>query len=286
MNGQSIAALLLLVLLLSRSRFAASRSSPAQPPSKQDFLAIAGIALLAVLAFLRTAQAPLLHDSYSHVWAAARRSWPETFQIFYAHPASGDFFYRPLGYLTISLDSKWAYSVPTRWHAWSMALHAVNSCLVYCFARALPLTRLPSLAAGLVFALHGSRPEAVSWVAARFDLLAAFFVLVTLLSVREFARTGKLGWVWMLLVFSVVALLSKESAYCLPLLVLGMLAFEAERAARRRTLIASICVTLSCFVLFLYRLWLLGGIGGYKTAAGQPTILHFSLLRTVNPDIS
>jgi hypothetical protein len=123
-------------------------------------------------------------------------------------------------------------------------------------------------------------------VAARFDLLAAFFVLVTLLSVREFARTGKLGWVWMLLVFSVVALLSKESAYCLPLLVLGMLAFEAERAARRRTLIASICVTLSCFVLFLYRLWLLGGIGGYKTAAGQPTILHFSLLRTVNPDIS
>jgi hypothetical protein len=36
-----------------------------------------------------------------------------------------------------------------------------------------------------------------------------------------------------------------------------------------------------CGLVFLYREWFLGGIGGYRDVGGAPTILNFSLLRTI-----
>jgi hypothetical protein len=36
-----------------------------------------------------------------------------------------------------------------------------------------------------------------------------------------------------------------------------------------------------CGVAFVYRFWLLGGIGGYLDASGKPAILHFNPLRTI-----
>ena len=166
MNMQSIAALLFVLGIVWRSRSPrTAHTRDGESFSRRDVLLVAALAAVAGLAFLRTADAPFLHDSNSHVMAAAARSWKETFRIFCVHPAAGDFFYRPIGYLSYSIDSKWAGFLPVRWHIWNMALHGLNSGLVYYLARLLALSRAPSLGASLVFALHGTRPEAVSWVA-------------------------------------------------------------------------------------------------------------------------
>jgi hypothetical protein len=75
------------------------------------------------------------------------------------------------------------------------------------------------------------------------------------------------------------ALLSKESAYCLPLLVLVIVLLR-EKCARVIPLLA--ILLLNCAAVFAYRTWILGGIGGYGAETGSPAILHFSPLRTLN----
>jgi hypothetical protein len=277
LNAECFAGLLFILLILSRSRFA---SASPHEIAKNNLLAMPVIAIVVALAYLRTANAPFLHDSYTHVVAAAQRSWRETLQLFYAHPVAGDFFYRPIGFVSLSIDSKWAGYVPARWHVSSMALHAANSAFVYYLVSRLNLGRAACFTAALVFALHGSRPETVSWVAARFDLLAAFFVLLTLIGVCRFAVIGNRPWLIAVFVFALLGLLSKESAFCLPLLSFGLLPFQPAPAERKRTLKASFALVFLTVAVFVYRLWILGDIGGYRSAAGQLTILHFSLLRT------
>lgn len=219
LNAECFAGLLFVALALLQPGYATlSREN-----TRRDFRLWLFITAAVTLAFVRTVSNPLLHDSYTHVVTAAKETWFTTLQIFYRHPASGDFFYRPVGYVSFWLDSKWAGFDPFRWHLVSLALHAVNSNLVYCFARQLAFTRTGSLVAALLFAFHGSRPEAVVWVAARFDLLAAFFLLLTLIAFCRFTATGSRPWLAALPVFTILALLSKEAAYCLPLLAFALL---------------------------------------------------------------
>src|ERR1035437_7201476 len=47
-------------------------------------------------------------------------------------------------------------------------------------ARQTGRSRFFSAAAGVILGIHGSRPEAATWIAGRFDLLATLFVLATL----------------------------------------------------------------------------------------------------------
>ncbi len=75
----------------------------------------------------------------------------------------------------------------------------------------------------------------------------------------------------------ILALLSKESAFCLPLLVAVILA--RNRWTRRATAITAFVTVLTALV-FVYRRWVLGTIGGYGAASGHPDILQFSPMRT------
>jgi hypothetical protein len=80
--------------------------------------------------------------------------------------------------------------------------------------------------------------------------------------------------------FAVLAVLSKESAYCLPLLGVGLLPFK-HRAARKYLLRAVCVLFVICGLIFLYRFWVIGGIGGYRTPAGQASVLQFSAVRSI-----
>jgi hypothetical protein len=119
----------------------------------------------------------------------------------------------------------------------------------------------------LIFAWHAAHVEAVCWTAASFDLLATFFCLLTLLLVPT-------RFTPIMLLTAALACLSKESAYCLPLLV-ACSALLCDRAQRRGIIMKSLWVALSCAAVFACRFWYLHGIGGYRTGSGAPMV--FSL---------
>lgn len=210
---------------------------------------------------------------------AATGTWRKL-PTFFIHPSANDLFFRPLGYLTYWLNFKWAGYDAFRWHLWNLSLHVTNSCLTYASAIKLSLSRFAAAVAAMIFAIHGSRPEVVCWTAALFDLLATFFVLLSLLALHRFLETRRARWYAFMICCALLGLLSKESAYCLPLLVLGMLPFH-DRTIRKDIVRAACVLLVLCSAVFAYRCWVIDGIGGYRSTTDQAAVLQFSVIHTI-----
>jgi hypothetical protein len=269
LNAEALIAVSFLLALLLRSRRLQEVSAESIPPAAWPWI-LPACAILITIAFVPGIGAPLLHDSYVHVENSATRTFAQILHASLIRPQPGDLFFRPLGNISYWLDYRWAGTEPALWHSWNVALHLANCGLVWLLARRVGMSRFPAIVAALVFALHGTRPEVVAWAAARFDLLAAFFTLAALLTINRFP---------LMATFTVLALLSKEAAYGLPFLVLLLIPFSPD-ADRRRILKATAGLIVICAIVFAWRSWFLGGIGGYTTVSGAPSIFQFSALRS------
>lgn len=136
-------------------------------------------------------------------------------------------YYRPVMALSLLGDHLLWGDVAGGFHVTSLLVHLVAVGLLYGLARqTLPAGR--AAVASLIFGLHPIQSEAVAWIAARNDLLAAVgvFAALWLLARPTPARCG--GAV----LAGLFACLSKESAFLLPVLVL---AWPLPAADRRGT---------------------------------------------------
>ncbi len=260
MNVEGIFALLFVALLLVNSR-------SARKPNRRAFAwAPVALALIVALAFCRYLAFPFLADDYVHTANAHAFDWHAMVALFTV-PAS-DRFFRPVGYLSYALDGLWAWA-PWAWRTVNLALHILNTLLVYALCRKLDLPQLPAFLGALLFGIHGSRPEAVTWVAARFDLLAVLFGLICLLCMIR-------GWRFAACCAVLLATMSKESAFVVPLLAVAVCWYQ------RRPWRPTVPLFAVAAIVFAYRWWLLGGIGGYHDAAnGAPTVFNFRLTSTL-----
>jgi hypothetical protein len=160
----------------------------------------------------------------------------------------------------------WAKFDPRWWHLSSIVLHAVNAALVTLLAIRFRLPALAAFTAGAIFALHGTHLEAAVWIAGRFDLLATFFTLGALLLYgRNTIAT---------LLVALAALCSKEAAFVLPLLLVVIARYEKRPLSRTAPFFGLAAA------IFAYRWFLLGGIGGYRDAAGAPSVLGLKVATT------
>lgn len=237
------------------------------------------LAAAAAIAFWPNIVAPFVYDDYTHIVQSSHATWRILAEAFQPEPGGHGLFFRPVGFVWYWLDYQWAGRDALRWHAWCMAAHAANSCLVYALVRRLGMPRAAALIAGLVFALHGSRAEAVAWSDVRFDLLATFLALVSLLAVLAHCRTGRRVYYVPAMTCAALAVYTKESAFCLPLLPLALLPL-LPREERRRAIEASVALGALCAVLFAYRWWALGGIGGYVDQTGVRAVWRSRPLHT------
>jgi hypothetical protein len=112
-------------------------------------------------------------------------------------------------------------------------------------------------------------------MSARFDLLAFLFSTVALVAINRFADTRRRIWIAVMVAATLLALLSKEAAFCLPLMALCMIPFRRAAAASIAKMAGAMAAL--CVGAFLYRTWFLGGVGGYQTEAGAPAILNFHI---------
>lgn len=282
-SGFTFVSLILLSLLYARSGSPAEGTAPSPDVRGGRFaaLALSTIWVGAIIAYLPGLADPFLFDDYTHLSNAARQSWSEMIaHSLLVHPTSGDFFFRPAGYISYWLDYRWAGDQALRWHLWNVLAHATNSVLVYVLGRQLRLNQPSAVFAGLVFAVHASHAEVTGWMAARFDLLAFFFSAVALIAIVRFADSGKRIWIAVMVGATLLAVLSKEAAFCLPLMALCMIPFRHAAAASIAKLAGATGAV--CAGAFLYRTWFLGGVGGYQTASGTPAILNFHLLAVPN----
>jgi hypothetical protein len=230
-------------------------------------------------AFWPNLGSPFVYDDYTHIVQTSHATWRILADAFRPEPGGHGLFFRPVGFISYWLDYQWAGGHAVRWHLWSLFAHASNTCLVYLLVGRLGMRRAAALVAALLFALHGSRAETVAWADARFDLLATFFALGALLAVLEYCRTGRRLLYVPLAVCAALAVYTKESAFCLPLLPVALSPFLPQ-TQWRRAIAASLALVSVCGLLFAYRWWALGGIGGYADRTGVSAVWHSRPLHT------
>lgn len=243
-------------------------SQPTPPFNGRDALICLSICVAVAAVFWPARHIGFLSDDFKLV------SYAKDYDIRWSFKsAGGDGFFRPLGYAFLWARWRWAGIDPLPWHLQALALHAVNAVLLYLLVRSLAYSRFAAGFAAALFAVHGTRPEAVAWTAASFDLLATMFVLAALLF---FVR----GY-WILALIAMIAgSLSKESAYALPMMIvaLGLWKGDLRKNVARKNLGRYCWFLAVAAALFAYRWDVVGGIGGYRNTAGQPEVASIGAL--------
>ncbi len=281
MNIEGIVSLAFLVLVFVRSvpRVSCLPQRHASPLGRAA-VAIA-IVSVACLAFAGNFRVPFVYDDYTHITEASRANWKAILAGFGPAPHRPGLFFRPAGFLFYWFNYLAARFDPVAWHASSIALHSTCGFLVYLLGSELGLTQPACIFAAFLFLLHGGSAETVTWVDARFDLIATALVLLSLLCVCRYVREQRTTWRTAALAAGALAMLSKESAFCLPLLIACLAVFR-DKAEVRRVWAAAAWAGAVAIVLFSYRWWALGGIGGYRSSAGVPYVIQMGALHTVN----
>ena len=131
-------------------------------------------------------------------------------------------YWRPLATLSFALDRGLLGPGPAGHHAINLVLHALLALVAWDLARRLIGRAAPALAAACLFAAHPVHVEPVAWISARPDLLAGLLALAAWgVALRGFARPGAAGRALVLAAAALfaLALLAKESAIALPLLI-------------------------------------------------------------------
>lgn len=185
-------------------------------------------------------------------------------------------------------------------HLGNLLLHSLNGLLLYLLLRltletplflrqgefADPVTSRIPLAAALVFVSHPLQSQAVTYLTQRHALLASFFCLVSLLAYASGRLRSTPAARWSLYLFAMLAalaaILSKENAVVLPLLLLlyGVIFFPSQ--ARRELLhlaLFALPVILGVMVIF----WggspagLARALAEHTAEAGAPPRLEYLL---------
>ncbi len=176
-----------------------------------------------------------------------------------ADPTAGDGIVRPLRTASFLLDLRLFGPEPIAFHLHSLAWH----CAAVLLGHRL-LTRLVGPAAAfwgaLVWALHPMQVESVAWVSSRGDLAMGAFTIGALL--LELRSRGRDSWLAGALAAGLIALLWKETAVVLPLLVVAVHRFgpdERHRMGLRDALVRAVPYLVVVAAYLVYRQSVLSG---------------------------
>lgn len=276
-NAGTVFALGLIAALLARCRAGKPGSqNPRQTWAwgSRDIAAITSVLVLIAAAYWRAAHIPFLSDDYVLVRMA--QLFSGNYGTIFTR-GGGDGFFRPLGYISIGWSWPWAKLDALRWHVLALTIHALNTVLVYFLARTMSLSRAWAWFASALFAVDAAHPEAVTWIAGRFDLLATALVLVGLIAFIRFWEGDGFLWCAAAAIAMTAGILSKESAYALPLMMLVYTCSRPDFRKRSVRMLAPFFILAA--ILFAYRWTLQGGIGGYpQMFAPHPVSLANALL--------
>lgn len=130
-----------------------------------------------------------------------------------------DYYYRPLFMALLTLNYSIFGTAAWAWHLINVVIHAgVTFLLFITFREATERTWTAAIAAAL-FAVHPTHAESVAWLSGITDPLMSLFLLPAFYFYLRYRKTGRKIIMAVALSFYFLALLSKETALALPLIV-------------------------------------------------------------------
>ena len=160
-------------------------------------------------------------------------------------------FYRPVTQASLAATPGLHGDYPSQARAFNVAVHALVIAMAFIVARLVLGSSFGAGLAALAFALTPKAPSiAVLWISARGELLMALFSLASIAAWIMWTRRGGAWWLAAALAAYGLALLSKETATLLPVLLLLTPRSERPLAARAGAVTAFIVLAL---VIYAWR---------------------------------
>jgi Tfp pilus assembly protein PilF len=249
------------------------------------------VALVAVVAYAATLGYELVWDDTLLIQQSWRlHHWGELPQLllsqFWSEVGETSHYYRPLITLTFFLDMKVWGLQPFGFHLTNLLAHVAVILAVLAVARRVTGGELAAVISALAFALQPLHTESVTFVSGRTDVLATLFFLLALLAYDR--GRDQPGWRFTAcsLGACLLALLAKEVAITLPV-VLALWDWRVRGDLRDRRAAWHGLGRYAPYggVLALYlglRLFALRGVGGSAAGAWGPPITRLlTTLQTV-----
>lgn len=183
------------------------------------------IIILGAVAYLNSLGGEFIWDDHAFVEQNAYiKDWSRIKDIFAGNVGEGagkdSDVYRPLQIFTYLIDhSLWGLN-PVGYHFTNVLLHLAHAALVYWLILVLFGSSLLSLLTAALFVAHPAHTEAVSYISGRGDLLSGLFMLLCLVAYVKDRDSGRFWQRFLMYLSYALAILSKENALALPLLLL------------------------------------------------------------------
>ena len=182
-------------------------------------------------------------------------------------------FYRPIitlaNFINFHLSGKTTFG----YHLVNLGFHILNAILLYLLIFLLFKSELLSLFTALFFAVHPIHTNSVVWISGRPDLIACFFVILSVIFfIQRKERTGAPRVLLLAgsLLSYLFALFSKEMALALPLF-LFILDYVSEKEVIKKKMIPYIPFLIVALLYVILRVSVFGNLGtGRSYSSANP----------------
>ncbi|MDD2680183.1 MAG: tetratricopeptide repeat protein [Candidatus Omnitrophica bacterium] len=194
------------------------------PARKIIVIQIISLIVLGFLVYANTLGGKFLWDDYGLVRDNAHiQSLSNIKKIFVTDIGAGadvkSNFYRPVQILTYALDySLWQLN-PAGYRLTSILLHIAVALCAYWLVNLIFQNYWLAFLSAIFFAVHPIHTEAVAYISARADIIAALFFLLTFIFYIKHVNSGSNKPLALALLFYPLALFAKENSLILPALV-------------------------------------------------------------------
>ena len=128
-------------------------------------------------------------------------------------------YWRPMLLTVFSLEwHLWQNNV-LGYHLVNTAFHILNAILLFLIFKICLKKKWPAFFLALIFLVHPLQTEAVTYVSGLADPLSVFFIFLGILSYLQFLQKNKKVFYWLTLPCYILALMSKETAIIMPILI-------------------------------------------------------------------
>jgi hypothetical protein len=202
--------------------------------SRLDIFNVTILVALTVVLFIPSLGIRFLNDDVSVIGFSVSGDRADYGRLLSREEVLGG-YYRPLSNLANMVDfSLWGWN-PLGFHLTNLVIHVLSVALVYFLARLLMEGHYAAFVAALLFGVHPIHELSILWIPGRGDLLCGLFYMLAVILWFRWRSHHRRALVFSSLLAFLVALLSKEMALSLPLL-LFVIEFRFQWEERRHQL--------------------------------------------------
>lgn len=275
----SVVMLLSISLLVDWRRRSHETNFP-RPAARSSMLLATALLLLLLAAYANSFALSPLSDDFAILVQARDATLSSYFGLF-THGQAG-IMVRPLSLSLLLAEYNLWGQAPEGYRLVNLLLHFFAALGVAVLALDLRLSPLTAWAAAALFALHPIHPESTVWIVSLITIQAGACVIWSLHFYLRFRLLSRTWHLVLALVLAAMAMLSKETGYVLPLLVVShdLIVSEPSESWRVR-LWRWAPFALLLLAGGLYRFAVVGGVGGYSSPSGLPSFLDFHTVKAV-----